>query len=66
MTKTALNPYVGRIVKAILKDGTYHVGELVYMPSRQYRWGESPDLYTIGQATFTASDVKYVFIAIGG
>lgn len=66
MNKNELDAYVGRIVQIHLKDGTYHVGNLEYQPEREFRWGVLPAQYHVGQVWFTANDVKYVFISIGG
>lgn len=66
MTNDELKPYIGRIVKAVLKNGYYHVGLLGYKPEQERIWGIKPAMYNIGNAAFEANDVKYVFISIGG
>lgn len=66
MTNEELKPYIGRIVKAVLKNGYYHIGELRFTPEQMRIWGIQPAIYSIGKVKFTANDVKYVFISIGG
>ncbi len=66
MTNEELKPYIGRIVKAVLKNGYYHVGVLGYKPEQERIWGVKPATYNIGNVNFTAGEVQYVFINIGG
>lgn len=66
MTQQELDPYVGRIVQAYLKDGSYHIGILQMFGETETRWGTLPKAYQIGKQRFMASDVKYCFIKIGG
>lgn len=64
MTRKELSPYVGRIVEIHLKDSSYHIGLLEYIPEKQLKWGMMPELYQIGQVSFKAKDVLYVCICI--
>ena len=66
MTNEELRPYVGRIVKVVLKNGFYHVGNLGYKPEQEHIWGIMPEMYNIGNAAFRADEVRYVFINLGG
>lgn len=66
MEKAKLWPYVDRIVQVRLKDGTFHIGTLKYVPEVQTRYKLIPEGFRIGNIYFLADAVNFICICIGG